>query len=314
MKKPLSTLALALSLTFMGACSSTSDQQNNETLTQTFRVSQGMEVQLEKPQGFKLTREHYGFVQPETFSRIKVNEVEVPYEQYLTNLTTENLLKSQLQLLKTENVVVNGANCTLLTLRQIIAGTYYEKLWLVAGDSLSSLKIEASYPESSNKQHKDVIKQSLFSAAVQTDDDARLYTGLPFLFTGIDNFKIVQRNLNSVVLVSENFPNASVVVSHGKLSSEMENIESLSHHFLNNSKSLSDVEITKDEPIKIDGIPAIATQAYVTKGDLPAWVYQVTSSQKGKFLLIQALSNKVDRKPFSKELESLISQFKFRSI
>ena len=44
-----------------------------------------------------------------------------------------------------------------------------------------------------------------------------------------------------------------------------------------------------------------------------SWGYQVTSSQKGKFLLIQALSKKENRKEFASELEVLINQFKFRA-
>lgn len=313
MKKPLSTLALATSLSFLGACSSTSDQHNTEPLAQTFRISQGMEVRLEVPEGFKLTQEHYGFVQPETFSRIKINEIEIPYDTYLMQLSPENLLKNQLQLLSTEQVVVNDANCTLFTLRQVIAGTYYEKLWLIAGDKLSSLRIEASYPESSKSSHKNAIKQSLFSTAVQTNDSDRLYTGLPFLFTNTENFKLVQRSLNSVVLNSENFTGANVVVSHGKLAKEIDNVESLSAHFLENSKSLNDVEVIKSRPVKIDGIPAFSTEAYANKNDQAAWVYQVTSTQKGKFLLIQALSNKDDKHAFAKDLELLINQFKFRA-
>lgn len=313
MIKPLPTIALAVSLSLLGACSSTSDQPKSEPLIQTFRISQGMEVRLQKPEGFKLTQEHYGFVQPETFSRIKINEVEIPYEQYRAKLSANNLLKNQLQLINSEQVEVNGANCTLLTLRQVIAGTYYEKLWLVAGDNLSSLQIEASYPESSSKLHKNAIKQSVFSTAVQTNDNARLYTGLPFMLTSTTNFKLVQRSLNSIVLISESVPDASVVISHGRLSSALESTEQLSHYFLENSKSLSDVEITKDTPVKIDGIPAIATEAYTMKNDTISWVYQVTSSQKGKFLLIQALSKKENRKEFASELEVLINQFKFRA-
>ncbi len=314
MIKPLPTLALAVSLSLLGACSSTSDQPKSEPLVQTFRISQGMKVRLQKPEGFKLTKEHYGFVQPETFSRIRINEVEIPYEQYRAKLSADNLFKNQLQLINSQQVEINGANCTLLTLRQVIAGTYYEKLWLIAGDNLSSLQIEASYPESSSKQHKNAIKQSLYSIAVQTNDNARLYTGLPFMLTNTVNFKLVQRNINSVVLISNNYPDASVVISHGKLSSEIQNTEKLAHTFLNNSKSLSEVEIINSMPAKVGGIPAIATEALAIKNDKSAWIYQVTSSQKSKFLLIQALSKKENKDGFKKDLQTLLDKFKFRSI
>lgn len=311
-KKSLLTLALASSIIFINGCSSTSDQQKDETLIQTFRISEGMEVQLNVPEGFKLTREHYGFVQPESFSRIKVTEVEVPYPTFLAQLSREYLLKSQLQLIKQEEVDVNGAKCTLLTLRQVIAGTYYEKLWLLAGDSLSSIKIEASYPESSSSKHKSAIKESLFSTSVQTNNRARLYTGLPYYFTNTENFKIVQRNLNSIVLASNSLPGATVVVSHGKLAQPIENDVQLGRQLFENTKSFKDHEVLKQESVKVDGIPAKALHAYVEHANEPAWVYQVTSSQKNKFLLIQAVSKKDQRHAFATEVQSLLNQFKFK--
>ncbi|MFH6955665.1 hypothetical protein ACHSBP_21385 [Pseudoalteromonas sp. XMcav1-K] len=312
MKKPLITLSLALYFVLLTACSSTSDQNKNQEIAQTFRLNQGIEVRLSVPQGFKLTQEHYGFIQPESFSRIKISEVEIPYQTYLTQLTPENFLKNQLQLMKSEIVEVNGAKCSLLTFKQVISGTYYEKLWLIAGDKLSSIKIEASYPEGSSMNHKAAIKKSLFSTAVKTDNSSRLYTGLPFYFKDTSGFKLVQRNLNSVVFISNKIKGATVVLSHGKLAKPIDNIEQLSNHFLSNSNSISDPEIISNNQIKIDSIPALATQAYALHQSNQSWVYQITSFQKNKFLVVQALSKKPERVEFIQELEQLIEQFKFK--
>lgn len=310
--RPLITLAIAAFITVLSGCTSTSDQQYKASSPQTFVVSQGLEVQLTAPLGFKLTKEHYGFVQEETFSRIKIQEVEIPYTIYVATLTKESLLREQLQLAKTEQVEIKGAKCLLLTLRRLIAGTYYEELWLISGDKLSSLKIKASYPEGSSLNHKQAIKQSLLSMSVNTENSLRVYTGLPFLVKPTSNLKLTQRSLNSVVFLPLNINNASIVISHGRLSQDIESTESLSEHLLKQSKSFSDVEVKHHKPIKLDNIPAIVSEASAVKNGKQVWISQITSSQNGKFLLIQGLSKTSDKQLLNKKFEEVIHNFKFK--
>ncbi|TMO82044.1 hypothetical protein [Pseudoalteromonas spongiae] len=312
MQSPLFSFTTAVSLLFLSGCNSTSDQIKDSNNIQTFQLNEGLEIQIEAPNGFKLTKEHYGFIQPDSFSRIKINEIETPYYNYLKKLTESNLSQDQLQLLKSEQILINGAKCTLLTLRTPISGTYFEKLWLISGDKLSSIKIEASYPESSNYKLKQAIRQSLHNISVQTNDNARIYSGLPFTLTETGHFKLVQRNLNSIVLTSEKFIGATVVISHGRLTDENKSTKMLGHYFLQQSKHLTDLEIYQDNALKIDGIPAISTSSYASLQGEPTWVYQITSSQKGKFLLVQSISKVDDKEEFFEDLKNLISHFKFK--
>ncbi|TPH17060.1 hypothetical protein [Litorilituus lipolyticus] len=281
---------------------------------QVFRISNGLEVAMTPPPSFNITQEHYGFVQPESFSRIRITEKEVAYNNYITQLTKENLLKNQYQLIKNEQIDISGALCTLLTLRQNISGIYFEKMWLISGDNLSSIQIEASYPESSPNQLKNAIKSSLLSLSVATNQNLRLYTGLPFQFNQTPNFKIKQRYANSIVLLpsDSNDSKTSVVVSHGKLNQEIEDIKVLSDHFLKNGKHYKDVEVLQSEMIKIDNIPALAATAYVKLNDQPTFVYQALSYQKGKFLLIQGQTTKNQKAKFKLQLSKLLEHFSFK--
>ncbi|RHW74894.1 hypothetical protein D1094_16600 [Colwellia sp. RSH04] len=298
----------------LSACSSTQPLKHEEPNPQIFQVSNGLEVALTPPQGFKLTPEHYGFVQPESFSRIKITEKELPYKAYISNLTKENLLKNQLQLIDLEQINVSGALCTLITMRQNIAGVYFEKLWLVAGDNLSSIQVEASYPEGSSQHYKTAIKSSLLSLSVVTEKSQRIYSGLPFRFTSTPNFIIKQRYANSIVLLSldEVESKTTVVVSHGKLKQEIEDIKQLSDHFLKNGQHYKNVEILTSEMIKIDKIPALASTSYVTLNDKATFVYQVLSYQKGKFLLIQGQTPKENRVKFKEQVANLFNEFSFK--
>lgn len=281
---------------------------------QTFQVSHGMEVSIAAPTGFNITQEHYGFVQPESFSRIKISEKEIPFSTYIANLSKENLLKSQLQLIKQEQVTVHDALCTLFTLRQNIAGTYFEKLWMLSGDNLSTLQIEASYPEGANHQLKQAIKDSLLNFSVATQQKHRIFTGLPFMLTATPEFKIKQRYTNSVVLtpLEESSNKESIVISHGATQSETDDIQQLSEHFLNNSKSYKKISIIQNKMIKLDNIPALATTAEVELNGQPSFIYQVLSYQKKRFLLIQGQVNNSEKNTFNTRFNNLLTYFKFK--
>lgn len=310
MKITFTTTVVFLLLTLSGC--QTSKQPLDDANYQTFRISSGILASIKPPSGFQVTAEHYGFVQPESFSRIKIEEIEIGRELYLAQLTKENLLQNKLILINKDLIEVSGSSCDLLTLRQEIAGVFYEKVWLISGDALSSVKVEASYPQGTSNIQKDRILNSLKSIYIETDIKQRIFTGLPFTLTNFHDYKATQRFTNSLVLEPVvNDAKTSVVISHGSLENEPEKISQLSDHFLNNQQ-LKNVEKTAHEFTKINNTPAFSTQAYATINKRAVWIYQITASLKNKFLLIQGVTDKDNREQFEKEFALLIKDFKFK--
>jgi hypothetical protein len=302
------------SVLLMSGCWDQSEKVPQANLVQSFRLSDGLEMSLIPPDNFTITAEHFGFTQAESFTRIKISEIETPYASYISVLTKENLLKNKLELLNSEQIKIKGAWCTLLTLRENIAGTYFEKRWLISGDKLSSIKIEASYPEGAGQGFKQKIKESLLTLSVKTDDDKRIYTGLPFNLTETTNFKVKKRFANSIVLESIDDTKKSnvVVISHGKTKTIIDDRQQLANHFLKNNKNYEDVEIIKNNEIKQAGIPALATTAYAENNDQTYWIYQVLVYQKERFLLVQGQSLKEDKRQFSESVNELLTHLKFK--
>lgn len=313
-------IILSMALT---CCSEQGSSAKNKNSVQVFRISEGLEVSLIAPQGFNITKEHYGFAQVESFSRIRIEEKEQAFIPFTKTITKENLLKNKYQLLKQEQVDIRGALCNLYTLRQNIAGSYFEKLWLIAGDNLSSILVEASYPEGSNPTHKAAIRNSLLTLNVATDKIKRIYTGLPFILTDTPGFKIKQRFANSILLV----PNAdqqatnetdqkqtseTLVISHGVTKQSIEQVQTLSEYFLNNSKHFRNVDIYQNEMIKINEIPALASMVNVEVKDSPVVIYQILSYQKDRFLLVQAQSTIDQSAQFKAKVDLLLKHFEFR--
>lgn len=315
----LKGLFLALMCSCLFACGTTPQKQLSDNVNtaeqkqpQRFILNDGLQVSLLPPTGFNLTAEHYGFVQPESFSRIKVFEVEVPYQEYVSRLHTENLSVNKLQLVDQKNITVNNAVCNLLALKMIIAGTVFDKQLLICGDDLSSVVVEASYPESANNNHKQAIFSSMTSLNVNAENALRLFTGLPFKLTSTPEYKITKRFRNSVVLqpLSDESGKSSVVISYG--TSEDATLGQLAELLISKGVAPEDLEILSNEQAKLETIPALATTAYINIAGESYWTKQILSYQNNRFLLVQARAPKVDKVATNEKLENLLSHFKFK--
>ncbi|NRA55345.1 MAG: hypothetical protein HRU23_14470 [Gammaproteobacteria bacterium] len=310
----IKSIAAITVISLISGCWSQSETRAQANLAQSFYISDGLEVSLIPPENFRITPENNGFSQVENFSRINISEIEIPYASYTTILTEEYLLKNKQQLVDTQEVKINDILSTLITLRENISGTFFEKRWLIFGDKLSSIKVEASYPEGATTQFKKKVEQSLLTLSVTTEPDKRLYTGLPFNLTATADFKIKKRFANSIVLRSSDETNKTdfVVISTGRTKTVIDDIQQLADHFLKNNKRYDEVEIIKNKMIKLDNIPALATTAYAEHKGQTYWLYQVLSYQKERFLLIQTQSTKKNKQQFSEQVNKLLTHFKFK--
>lgn len=312
-------LFVALVGVWLSACDTTLLRQSIEAAqpaepiqAQRFVLNDGFQVSLKPPIGFNLTPEHYGFVQPESFSRIKVYEVEVSNQEYLAGLNKENLALRNLQLIDKQEINVANAVCHLVELKQVVAGTVFDKQLLICGDELSSVVVEASYPESANKSHRQAIYKSVNSLAVNVENKLRLFTGLPFTLTETPEYKITKRFRNSVVMqpLSDSSGKSSVVISHG--ASENTTINQLAELLISSGSSPEDIEILANEAAKLDKISALATTAYVNVAGDTYWIKQVLTYQNNRFLLVQTRVPKADKMMTNQKLENLLSHFEFK--
>lgn len=300
------------------ACSSNRNLESNAPLTETgqpqrFILNDGLQVSLIPPAGFMLSPEHYGFTQPESFSRIKVYEVEAPYKSYTSRITKESMAESKLQWVEQKDVEVANAVCKLTVLKQGIAGTIFDKQLLICGDELSSVVVEASYPESAGKQHRQAIFESIVSLNVNADNKLRLFTGLPFKLSETPGFKITKRFTNSIVLepTGVNALVSTVVISHG--SAEASSVDELAVHLLTKDYSPEDIQILSSEQLKLDGIPALAIKAHATLGDDKVnSIEQVLCYQKGRFLLVHGQFEIEDEHIQKRNFRKLLTGFSFK--
>lgn len=314
-------LVIPILLLSLSACSATpnlkSETMRDEPLQpQRFILNDGLQVSLVPPNGFTLTPEHYGFAQPESFSRIKVYEVEVPYKTYTGRITKETTAESKLQWVEQKDIEVANAICNLTLLKQVIAGAIFDKQLLICGDELSSVVVEASFPESANKTHRQAIFDAMLSLNVNTNNQLRLFTGLPFKLNETPGFKITKRFANSIVLqpAEENAAGSkesTVVISHGTTDST--SIDELAIHLITKGYAPGKVDILTNSTAKLDGIPALTSTAFATNDDGEVyWIKQILSYQEGRFLLLQTRASKDKKAITENRINLLITQFRFK--
>lgn len=279
---------------------------------QRFMLSDGLHVRLTPASGFSLTPEHYGFVQAESFSRIKVYEVEVPFQEYLLGFSQESLAQQKMQLVKNNVVQLQNAVCNLISVKQAIAGTVFDKEILICGDELSSVVVEASYPESATKAHKQAIYHSITSLSVKTDKQLRLFTGLPFKLTETPDYKITTRFRNSIVMqpLSDSSGKSTLVISHGM--SEGTTTQQLAAHLISKDTSPDDINILTNEQTALDSIPALATTAHVNIDGEIYYIKQILSYQNDRFLLVQTRVPIATKANTNEMIEKLLSNFSFK--
>lgn len=301
------------------SCIATPEQETTENdsvatkaQAQRFMLSDGLHVSLVPPNGFTLTPEHYGFVQPESFSRIKVYEIEVPYQDYLLGINQESLAHQKMQLVQNKAIQVQNAVCKLISVKQAIAGTVFDKEMLICGDELSSIGVEASYPESATTAHKQTIYQSITSLSVKTDKQLRLFTGLPFTFTDTPDYKITTRFRNSIVMqpLSDNSGKSTLVISHGI--SKDRTTQQLAAHLISKNTLPDDIDILTNEQTALDNIPALTTTAYVNIEGDTYYMKQILSYQNDRFLLVQTRVPIAAQAGTNRTLNSLLEHFVFK--
>jgi len=306
-------LSLAVSvvfLSFLVGCQATNKSLMNQ---QRFQLSPGLDIKINVPVNYSIAPDFLGFENNDLISKIMVEEITSPLSVVTAQLNEQAFNKVQLEFINSENITIDSRQATFITLKQAINGVYFEKLWLLTGDELSSVKIAASYPESKRENTGQELKRSLLSTALKIDMQKRIFTGLPFTFNTNNYYQIAMRASNSIVLKATE-DNASIVFSHGKVHAKDENKESLSQFFIDSAKSLENIEVLSRDTIKVSGLPAQRVIAYGQKEGEDIWFSQTLVISGDKFTLIHAMSPKDKKITASDELDKLLKTFSFKAI
>lgn len=311
--KPMknSKIALLFLFTLTAGCQLTTNNQVNQ---QRFQLSKGLDVKIDVPNDYAIAADFLGFENRSTLSKISFEEITSPLPAIKETLTEEAFEKIQLEFINEEEVNVDNVSAKLLTLKQAINGIYFEKLWLVTGDNLSTVRVTASYPESKKSTIGEQLRASLLSTKLHLKIEERVFTGLPFELAATAPFEITKRAANSIVLKEPEI-DATVVISHGKINEQNKgNVEELAQFFIDSTRSLSNVEILKRDSIKIASLPANRVQAYAKQSTNDLWFCQLLITHNEKFALIHATSKKENKEEAEKSLYNLLENFRFKTI
>jgi len=306
-----SKIVLFFLFTLTAGCQLTTKSQVNQ---QRFQLSKGLDIKIDVPNDYAIAADFLGFENRSTLSKITFEEIASPLPTIKETLTREVFEKIQLEYINEEEVNVDNIKAKLITLKQAINGVYFEKLWLITGDNLSTVRVTASYPESQKATIGEKLRASLLSTQLLLKIENRIFSGLPFELTTTLTYEITKRATNSIVLKDSNI-DSTVVISHGKIDNKnKDDIEGLAQFFIDSTRSLSNVEILKRDSINIANLPAIRIQAYAKQNNNDLWFCQLLITHNEKFALIHTTSKKDNKEVAEKSLYKLLESLRFKAI
>lgn len=126
----------------------------------------GTKVSMVPPEGFTPALKFFGYENAELGSSIMVNDLSIPFAD--SNFTREEFEKRGMILDSKDEIVIDGRNAFLYTLKQDSYGIEFKKYLLVFGDTYHTVLLTGTFPKSSEKADS-IIKVSLLTVEYNKD-------------------------------------------------------------------------------------------------------------------------------------------------
>ena len=128
----------------------------------------GTKISLIPPSDFSESENFLGLQQTSTGSSIMIIDIPGPYSETSKGITKENLESKGIELIKTEQLTINGLPAIFVTGKQQAYGNNYKKYVLVVGSENETIMINGVFPEKLKKTGE-AIKKSMLSVFYEAD-------------------------------------------------------------------------------------------------------------------------------------------------
>lgn len=283
-------------------------------------VIDGVNVQMQPPDGFVRARAFLGFQQIETYSSIELQELEVPFPELAPQLTPEMYAAKNTLLVGSQSLESGGRKALLLELETELSGTQVNKWVYIIGDALRSISITAAYPRWAAPTMREPLKEAVLSARWLRTWQEQLLYDMPFTVAESASLKFVRRTPNMLILadISETgslTPSTpAIVVGHLSSDEELIDIKAVSHEQLLQLESIELVEILAEGETKIDGIRSYQIEARVRQNATGAthMFRQVLAFQPFKYLLVHASVDEQLTSKYQPQFDQVIASIAFK--
>ncbi|MGB3151392.1 MAG: hypothetical protein WBB27_12090 [Maribacter sp.] len=242
----------------------------------------GTKISLVPPANFTTAENFSGFQQNESGASIMVLDIPGPFSEVSKGFTEEGLKTQGMQLVATEELLLNSLPAILIKAEQSAYGNIYLKYIMAFGSEEESHLINGTFPKES-EELDEVIKQSLFSAFYDPNKEINPFDAVDFEISTEDTGIIFANSMSNALLFSRDgkVPStspdqASLIVA--KAFSELEILDKKSF-CENRIKQLpfQIEEITSTKSIEIDDMQGfeVLADAINSSTNVVSKVYQV---------------------------------------
>ena len=141
----------------------------------------GTDIAITPPAGFTPATSFTGFQQVETFSTIKIAQLEQPYAEALLEANQQRADTSGAPVPDSLSLRVGEREAQLFALKTNISGETFNQWLLIIGDAHRSISITATYPDWAAATMSDPLRESLLSAQWLRSAQQQLFYDLPFV-------------------------------------------------------------------------------------------------------------------------------------
>jgi hypothetical protein len=304
---------VALALLFaVGACASPVPAPDHQGIP-------GTRVSLIVPDGFAVADRFLGLVGEDAVSVVIITEIPGPVEKVRAGMTGEALAARGMELLRFEEVTVDGRDGLLVHARQAAAAGADLRRWIVVfGAADGSVMIAASTPRASEDRLGATLRRTLISAKWNPDEILDPYAGLGFALAEAGSLKISDR-LPSMIsftrgghrgALASDEPLFLAGSSFAPLA--VTDLEDFARRRLAEVAEFGELEVLSERSLTLGGLPAyeLVVAASDRRTRAPLRVYQALVVAGDRFFLMQGLVGAGNAEEFIPQFREIAHSFR----
>jgi hypothetical protein len=305
---------VALALLFaVGACASPAPAPDHQGIP-------GTRVSLIVPDGFAVADRFLGLVGEDAVSVVIITEIPGPVEKVRAGMTGEALAARGMELLRFEEVTVDGRDGLLVHARQAAAAAGADlRRWIVVfGAADGSVMIAASTPRAFEDRLGATLRRTLISAKWNPAEILDPYAGLGFTLAEAGSLKISDR-LPSMISFTRGghrgalAPDEPLLLAGSSFAPLAKtDLEGFARRRLDEVAELEDPEVLSERALTLGGLPAheFVVAARDRRTGTPLTVYQTLVVDGDRFFLVQGLVGAESAEEFIPQFREIAHSFR----
>jgi hypothetical protein len=276
-------------------------------------------VRLVVPDGFAVAKRFPGLVGEDARSSVMVTELPGPVEKIRAGMTTEALAARGMELLRSEEVTVDGRDGLLVHVRQMAAsGTDFRRWVVVFGEADASVMLTAATPWTSDDHLGETLRRTLISAKWNPAESLDPYAGLGFTLAEAGSLEISDRLPSMISFTRRGYrgalaPGEPLFLAGSSFAPlTVTDLEGFARRRFDEIAELRDPEILSERSLTLGGLPAHELVVAVTdrKTGVSLRVYQALVVAGDRFFLMQGFVGAGNAEEFMPQFREIAHSFR----